>query len=63
LVWDFGGRLFDLFLEPFLGAKKSPFFLGAVPNQRENYQRDVFLGSWAEFSFVAPLLHSCVDPV
>jgi hypothetical protein len=26
LVWDFGGRLFDLFLEPFLGAKKSPFF-------------------------------------
>ena len=26
LVWDFGGRLFDLFLEPLFGAKKSPLF-------------------------------------
>ena len=26
LVWDFGGRLFDLFLEPLFGAKKvAPF--------------------------------------
>ena len=40
LVWDFGGRLFDLFLEPLFGAKKLPFFNPkAVPNQRENYQR------------------------
>ena len=30
LVWDFGGRLFDLFLEPLFGAKKSPFFVTTV---------------------------------
>ena len=39
LVWDFGGRLFDLFLEPLFGLKSRPFLTPkAVPNQRENYQ-------------------------
>ena len=39
LVWDFGGRLFDLFLEPLFGLKSRPFLIPkAVPNQRENYQ-------------------------
>ena len=38
LVWDFGGRLFDLFLEPLFGLKSRPFLTPkAVPNQRENY--------------------------
>jgi hypothetical protein len=42
LVWDFGGRLFDLFLEPLFGAKKSPFFNPQrVPNHRENYQSEI----------------------
>ena len=35
LVWDFGGRLFDLFLEPLFGAKKSPLF---NPQSSTNYQ-------------------------
>ena len=39
LVWDFGGHLFDLFLEPLFGLKSRPFLTPkAVPNQRENYQ-------------------------
>ena len=38
MVWDFGGRLFDLFLEPLFGLKSRPFLTPkAVPNQRENY--------------------------
>ena len=37
LVWDFYWRLFDLFLEPFLGTKKSPFL--TQPNQWENYKQ------------------------
>ena len=38
LVWDFYWRLFVLFLEPFLGTKKSPFLTPfAQPNQWENY--------------------------
>ena len=42
LVWDFGGRLFDLFLEPLFGAKKSPFFNPQrVPNQRKNYHNEI----------------------
>ena len=47
LVWDFYWRLFSLFLEPFLGTKKSPFLTPfAQPNQWENYNSDYPKQTW-----------------
>jgi len=46
LVWGFWGATFSLFLEAFLGTKKSPFLTPlAAPNQQENYHCSPKTGS------------------
>ena len=46
LVWDFGGRLFDLFLEPFLGAKKSPIANTSKPPSTSCWTISSFKNYW-----------------